>query len=344
MTTEISRINREQIRLRQLIYLPVITYIISYFYLTYYHKHLFLFNTVVHESGQYTLLQNIFYASHFLGHVPVHTMLAFYFVGVYQCLAPSYLRPFSKRIRKWLILSVIFLLFMSFIAGLVAFGSEDTLSYIRQAKQGVGIYQQGGSWNLHLPSSLLLILLIPVYIFFIRLIYKRPIKLNNSGVSLLSIGLVILLLLTVLVNLDSFNTVVSILKNPRYLAHSVRELMTFTITYFPLPLYFMLRVEENRNGSIAGSTEKKLYLIMIILTALFLMGLFYQSYISLAAGIGRLAQKPFFAKNGELGIPYLLASHYFEHFLDTVYFTLLCLILYTYSGKNGRKTFSIKVL
>lgn len=93
-----------------------------------------------------------------------------------------------------------------------------------------------------------------------------------------------------------------------------------------------------------GRAEKKLYLIMIILTALFLMGLFYQSYISLAAGIGRLAQKPFFAKNGELGIPYLLASHYFEHFLDTVYFTLLCLILYTYPGKKWTENIQYKVL
>ena len=80
--------------------------------------------------------------------------------------------------------------------------------------------------------------------------------------------------------------------------------------------------------------KRKLYQLAAVLTVLFLLGLFYQSYISLAAGIGELAQKPYFAKNGKLGIPYLLASHYFEHFLDTVYFTLLCLVLYSYTGQE----------
>jgi hypothetical protein len=50
--------------------------------------------------------------------------------------------------------------------------------------------------------------------------------------------------------------------------------------------------------------------------------------LPLSVGIGSLAQKPFFAKKCELGIPYLLASHYFEHFPDTIYFTLLSLFLY----------------
>ena len=62
-----------------------------------------------------------------------------------------------------------------------------------------------------------------------------------------------------------------------------------------------------------------------------MIAVFYQTHLPLRAGIGNLAQKSSFAVEGRLGVPYLLASHYFEHFLDTIYFTLLCLILYDLS-------------
>lgn len=195
-----------------LILLPLIAYIVSYLYLAHYHQQWFLFHTVIHESGRYTLLETILYASHFLGHVPVYTMLAFYFIGVYRCLAASYGRPFSQSTRRWLIGSIIGLLFVSLLICLIAFGFEDTLSYIRQRKQGVNIFQQGGSWNLHLPSSLLLVFLIPVYIFIVRLFYKRPVEPSCHGLPCLLTGIFILAIFTVLVNTDNIYTVPAILK------------------------------------------------------------------------------------------------------------------------------------
>ena len=75
------------INLRILIIMPIVTYVISYLYLAYYHGKILVFNTIVHEGGTYTLLQDIFYASHFLGHIPVHTMIAFLFIGSYLCLS-----------------------------------------------------------------------------------------------------------------------------------------------------------------------------------------------------------------------------------------------------------------
>lgn len=60
---------------------------------------------------------------------------------------------------------------------------------------------------------------------------------------------------------------------------------------------------------------------------IFALATAYQSWTALEAGIPELAQKPSFAAEDGLGIPYLLASHYFEHFLDTCFFALLCLML-----------------
>ena len=66
---------------------------------------------------------------------------------------------------------------------------------------------------------------------------------------------------------------------------------------------------------------------MGVAAVLFLVGFVYQVVISLANDVGSLAQRPDFAKGGELSIAYLLASHYFEHVLDSLFFALLTLLL-----------------
>jgi len=322
---------------RHLILLPssvVAIYVLSYAYLAYYHKQLFLFATVVHESGRYTLLENIFYASHFLGHIPVYTMLAFYFVGTYRCLTRNPLDLPSSATNKKRVWAMAILLAASAIIAFAGFGVEDTINFILQKKQGVGIYQQGGSWNLHLPSSLTLFLLIPIYLTVFRWIYRKPLSPSTDGVLLVLIGMGLFFFFTLLVNYSNLEKVLLILSNPRYLAHSVRELATFPLTYFPLPLYLMLR-NEVTNASVADHGSRKALMVLMVVMGIFLlMALSYQCFLPLSVGIGELAQKPAFAKNGKLGIAYLLASHYFEHFLDSIYFTLACLILLGWSSKK----------
>lgn len=132
--------------------------------------------------------------------------------------------------------------------------------------------------------------------------------------------------MTVLVN-GSFSPIGEIWLSPRYLAHSVRELATFPLTYFPIPLYFIL-AEKYKASHTVRHPKRSPVLLLIILAAVFFAGITYQAVVPLNAGISGLAQKPAFAKEGMLGIPYLLSAHYFEHFLDTVFFSLLVLILY----------------
>jgi hypothetical protein len=134
---------------------------------------------------------------------------------------------------------------------------------------------------------------------------------------------------TLLFNAGSLDAVVLTWRDPRYLAHSVRELLTFPVTYFLVPLYFILRWEKAAGDFEETATNKTFRRLIIFLAVVFLVGVLYQSYVPLTKGIASLSQRPSFAKNGTLGIPYLLASHYFEHFLDTVYFTLVCLLLYS---------------
>ncbi|UCD83611.1 MAG: hypothetical protein JSU92_09945 [Deltaproteobacteria bacterium] len=315
--------------LRLLIIIPVLTYIISYLYLAYYHGKYFIFNTIVHEGGEYTLLQDLFYASHFLGHIPVLTMLAFLFAGSYLCLTGYNPNRCSRNKIKLIVGILILFLILSILLSLVIFGYEDTFDFICQKKQGVSIYEEGGSWNLHLPSSILLFLLIPVYLYIFKKIFGRGIELNSRGSFYISLGFIFFFIFTFLLNKSIIDIIFRIWGNPRYLAHSVRELLTFPVTYFPVPLYFFLRGEGKGDVQRENREKMNFKYFILCLAVVFLLGLCYQSYVSLSEGIGGLAQKPYFAKGGSLGIPYLLASHYFEHFLDTVYFTILCLLLYS---------------
>ncbi|MDO8282119.1 MAG: hypothetical protein Q7U10_05765 [Thermodesulfovibrionia bacterium] len=320
-----------------LLLIPAFTYLLSYIYLSLYHRQLFIFNTVIHEGGVYTLLQTIFYSSHFLGHMPVHTVLALLFVGVYLSLGKFAVK--KDAVKKMLIISLLLLIFIAtaFYLSYKEFGYEDTLSFLAQQKQAVNIYEDGGSWNLHLPSTMIFFAFIPVYIYFIKRIFKRDIFINRGGYFYIAAGVVSFFLFTVIINKDVSEAFYKVWTDPRYLAHSVREVATFPITYFPIPLSIMLLYEKRESSLKQADIPVALTYFIGILASVFLLTMLYQAYVPLTIGIGSLAQKPAFASGGKLSVPYLLASHYFEHFLDTVYFTLLCLLLYFASAVSGRE-------
>jgi len=311
--------------------LPATVYAASYIYLAFYHGQAVIINTVVHEGGLYTFLQTILYASHFLGHIPVHTVLALYFVGVYMCLTPHFYES-RLHLSRWpfVFLLVNFLL-ASVAISLIGFGLEDTMAFILQQKQNVRHYTAGGSWNLHLPSTLLQLALIPVFIFAVRLFFARPLHASRRGSFYIGVGLFLIVAFTGLVNEDPAFALGHVLSDPRHLAHSVREIATFPLIYYPLPLYLFLTWEGRLEGA-RGNAGKALKIFMGLLTIVFVSAFLYQMLVPLAQGVGALAQKPAFMKGESLPIAHLLASHYFEHFLDTIYFLLVCMILFAFAA------------
>jgi hypothetical protein len=270
----------------------------------------------------------MFYASHFLGHVPVYTVLALIFVGTYICFTDFAAEKYTKTRLPMLFVLLTILLFLSIVISFTVFGHEDTLAFVLQQKQNISVSVRGGPWNLHLPSTVVLFFLIPIYLYGIKMLLKKNIHGNTKGLLYITIGVLLFFFFTAFLNGNIVDVFLFTWMSPRYLAHSVRELLTFPITYFPLPVYFILRGTKDVGISEKRSIKKWLRHGIGFFTAICLAGFFYQSYVSLSEGISDLAQKPFFARNGKLGVLYLLASHFFEHFLDTIYFTLLCLLLY----------------
>jgi len=322
------------INLNFLIAFPIVAYLISYLYLAHYHGSLLLFNVVIHENGKYSLLQTIFYASHFLGHIPVHTVLAFIFMGYFLGLTGKSRNPYPPETSKKLAWVLMVFLVLSLILSLVLFGARETFNFIAGRTQGRGVVGDGGSWDLHLPSLALLIFFVPVYLYLVLKYFQVNLEPNARGLFYLLAGFLLLAGFNYLYNRNDIFILMRIWTDPRYLAHGIRELATFPVTYFPVPLYFILKREKSAFRSTGEKKHWVLKLFLLVFFVIFLAGLSYEVWAALSNGIGELAQKPAFAHGGRLGIPYLLASHYFEHFLDTVYFTLLCLIMYGLAAKS----------
>ncbi len=307
-----------------LLSVPLATYVASYIYLALFHGKFWLWDTVVHEGGTLTLLQTTFYASHFLGHIPSLTIIAFLFASWYKVLTPIE-GPFRFSL-KWLSAALAFVVSCLFYS-LWQFGKEETLAYLFLNRQSVTRAEPGGSYLLHLPSTLSLVVLIPLFIALIAYIFRRQVAWQATHLKSIAITTVITVAFALLITLNSTTLILHSLIDPRYLAHSVRELATFPLTFFPIPLALWLASQSPAKRSLSLTPRRPL----LILTALALPLLLIQIWVPLSIGISDLAQKPSFSE-GPLSISYLLASHYFEHVLDSIFFIFLCLAIIPLRG------------
>jgi hypothetical protein len=316
-------IDRLRHRPLTLLLVPVATYAVSYIYLAWYHGDAFLIGTVIHESGRYTLAENTFYAPHFLGHIPVLVTLALLMVGSYRGLTPS--PPASSRREIALAAAaMVLLLGGSLVLSLAHWGVTETWEFICQQRQRPDLLVPGGSWLLHLPSTISLCFGLPLFVLAVRWFYRRPTGLASRGLPVFALGILSLVAITVVVVPQPIATSVEVLRDPRILGHAIRELATFPLTYFSLPLAWWLAREPEGAGF---CWTRSLLTATVITGGVFAAILAYQIAIPLEHGIGHLTQHPEFAHDDGLSIPYLLASHYFEHFLDSLFFALLCVLL-----------------
>lgn len=304
---------------RWVLCLPLVTLLASYFYLAVYHQTWWLFDTIIHESGQLSLGATILYAAHFLGHIPSLTVAALILFGslrLFGCAG-------GLKARTGYVL-IALLLFLVGCFGLAEWLSGGTITwqYVLQQRQGESRLESGGSWLLHLPTTMLLFTAIPVYAAVLLKLLGQRLDLTRRGRTYFGFAAGLTIVMTLLACPQPLRAVLSVWTDARYLAHSIRELATYPLLIFPVAIFLLVGAGQSREKS----HPKAIYLLWG-LSALTAGALFWKVYVALGAGIGSIAQKPAFAQGGELSVTYLLASHYFEHILDTIYFVLFCLLL-----------------
>ncbi len=299
---------------RLLWWIPTATYAVSYVYLAMFHQRWWLWDTVVHEGGTLTLWETTLYASHFLGHIPSLVIIAVLLAGWFRVLAGA---PLATGVnRRWLSAAFVFV-GICFAGSVWHFGWNETIDYLFWRKQSVVRNETGGSFLLHLPSTLSLVILIPLYVAVLLRVCGRAVQWRSRPLLVVLGALMTSVVFAGLVS-GSFSDIRHALTDPRYLAHSVRELATFPLTFFPLPIALWIAGQERRTG---WSPSARVPLILLALVAVPLLA--YQVWLPLAVGVGELAQQPGFS-SGPLPIPYLLAAHYFEHLLDTIFYIIIC--------------------
>lgn len=303
-----------------LLALPVAYFIISYGYLTVWHRSPFLWGTLIHENGRLTLQGSLFYFDHFIGCVPMVTLFALCTAGGFALSGyspPSTNVSRAQFVAVLLIVSSLLIVLFAFIASVRTVGWQRTLDYALQRIERDGILSKGGNWNMLQLSN------IPIALGTVAL-SSALVKLAQGYDPKGSVSLIVggICCIGVAAALSAGITGANwcgwlCFLNPRWLAHSIREIATYPLTGIPIALASVALVERY----ISGVT---LYTVRVHSLSLFLIvaGVVIVSGLLLALNLQNvnvldIAQKPSFAPDG-LSIAYLLSSHVFEHFLDFV--------------------------
>jgi hypothetical protein len=297
---------------------PVLYFVISYSYLASWHNKLFLWNSVIHENGRLTLLESLYYFDHFVGVVPMIVLFALCVAGGFSLggVFPSIIDMSTAKVVTTILLtgSALIVLF-AFLASIFTAGWQRTLDYAFQRIERDGVISKGGTWNQLQISN------IPIALGTIGLTSALAISSKNSvdpgNVNpmvggIICIGLAAVLSITIsALNWSGWQSFL----NPRWVAHSVREIATYPLTGIPVAMASILLVEYYLSGVDKWTFQLHLPSILLLGTGIaFLIGqLIFLRNVDVLA----IAQKPSFASDG-LPIPYLLCSHVFEHFLDFV--------------------------
>jgi hypothetical protein len=300
-----------------LLALPVTYFVVSYIYVAWYHNDANLWNTLIHENGRLTLGGSLFYFDHFIACVPMIVLFSlctaggFALTGRVPAVADS-----SRAWRFALILlgGAALLVVFAFIASVQTAGWERTIDYALQRIERDGVLSKGGNWNQLQLSN------IPIALGAIALscsIVRSAAGSDSKDAGLVTGGKICIVVALALMNAISavtFNEWQAF-ANPRWVAHSMREVATYPLTGIPIALAAVLLVERRLSGQTHWQVEPRLLSLVLLGLSIVMVGaqLIYLNSIDVLA----MAQKPAFAAEG-LSVAYLLTSHVFEHFLDFV--------------------------
>jgi hypothetical protein len=301
-----------------LLSLPTGYFLISYAYLVYWHRTLWLWHTIIHENGRLTLLGSMFYFDHFVACVPMILLMALCTAGGFALTRRFPRQPDQRRARAiaaTLFLGASLFILAAFLLSLYTVGWQRTADYALQRIERDGVLSKGGNWNQLQISNL------PIALGAIAL--SSAVLMSGEGdegtakCNLVAGGILLIGIACVFSGgITAFNWCGwGAFLNPRWLGHSIREIATYPLTAIPIALASVALVEWVLSGSTTFAVKPRaLSLILLGIAIALVIG---QLLVVRSVNMLSIAQRPPFAPNG-LSISYLLFSHVFEHFLDFV--------------------------
>jgi hypothetical protein len=298
--------------------LPAAYLSISYLYLAHWHRRVWLGNTVVHENGRLTLLGSLFYFDHFVACVPMVLLFALCTAGglALSGHAPAHTdRVRSLSVSIALLSAAALLVLLAFGLSLRTVGWRRTIDYALQRIERDGVMSRGGNWNQlqlsNVPIALGLIGLGSAFVSFgMGGGSLAQCSLTRGGIGLIALAACLGVGITAF-NWSGWRSFL----NPRWMAHSIREIATYPLTGIPIALASVMLVEVYLSGATTLTVAPDVPSLVLLGAGCAIA--IAQLLLLKNANVLSLAQRPAFAKNG-LSVPYLLCSHVFEHFLDFV--------------------------
>lgn len=308
--------------------LPVLYLVVSYGYVAWRHQKPWLLRTIIHENGRLTLLGSVFYFDHFVACVPMVTVFALCTAGgvaVTAHVPPHVDVARARMVAVFLLAAAAVLIVAAFIAAVFSVGWQRTIDYGLQRIERDGVLSKGGNWNQLQLSNVPIAIATVGAASMVRLLGGGAGASGNSslcggGIACIAAGIALLVGLSLLCwcGWEAF-------RNPRWLAHSMREVATFPLTGIPIGLASIVLTAHALAGPGTWSVQPNWPALLLVGVAALIVAVEFAAvrHVDVLA----IAQKPSFAHEG-MSIPYLLAAHVFEHLLDFVLLAFMAAGLY----------------
>ena len=207
--------------------IPVMLLLIGYVYMIFQYDRIWLFNTIVHENGRYTLWEVILYFRHFIWELPIKTLYAVVLTGLFL----HYGNPPSRTQKDDRVTDVPYT--AVFISGLLAvaftgiaftyaiekIGFHETMTgFLQYRTSELRSPEFGSHWRNHFLSNIVLVSTSAVCIAIYR-IFTGGYWVKRRYAGLLPFGIVVFAVFSVIfgINKDPFT-------ETSYLGHQVREI------------------------------------------------------------------------------------------------------------------------
>ncbi len=325
------------------IFIPLLTWVVSYAQMALKYHDIWLFNNVVHENGVLTLTGTILYFNHFMRELPIEAMWAVFGVGVFLALGPCRSRSIAEdQRRQWVAILAIVLAAYTIltIAGSIqAVTLKGTVLELAQARNRDEMeWSRGPHWRNHLLSNIAsfgwFVFLVWAYRFFWE---GRRYTASRTGRNLILGSLVFYVLASLAFGFNSDPFV-----NPQYLGHQFREILGNKIPLSSLILLGTLIYWERKTQSSEMNQRESLLkrnlgwswglwsLVILVIPTLYL------AIAILASGhVGTGIAK---ASGGrDWSVIDLFAFHYYEHILDHIFVMVLASVIYLVSIERAGK-------
>ena len=314
-----------------LFYLPALVLIVSFVAVCLQAGTAWPWNRIVHEDGQHTLLGTVLYFEHATRELLLDAVLALAIAGAVRSFYPV-INGQSAITRARFALAVATIAFLALILGGTAYVNAFGPQYAGEAR-GQSILENlaqyptrpgapfvwGAHWRYHLIERFAEVTLAFFAAGLVWLRNGRPSGAERGGVSLYVAALVIFAVATMVFGVDALP-----FRDPVYLGHQLRELLTHTLVTLPLALgvCFVLA----RRFSLPAGVERSSFPLWPIYVA---GAVAFAGYAYVFGGAVLLKAQAYGQKKA---LAELVFPHFFEHSLGYLFVCALAGLLYLWPG------------